>query len=115
MVLVTPWPSRCALLAIVITWAFGLPTANAQTFDSSDGDRAGASEGTGRHGFALLKGVDFQDGTFSSESTPLSRTIWPSRSAQRRQDHLAITSLKELAYARAEILNRRKCQILARR
>jgi hypothetical protein len=36
MVLVTPRLSRCALLAIVITWAFGLPTANAQTFDLSD-------------------------------------------------------------------------------
>jgi hypothetical protein len=36
MVLVTPRASRCALLAMVITWAFGLPTANAQTFDLSD-------------------------------------------------------------------------------
>ena len=36
MVLVTPRVSRCALLSIVITWAFGLATANAQTFDLSD-------------------------------------------------------------------------------
>ena len=28
--------ARYALLAILITWAFGLPTTNAQTFDLSD-------------------------------------------------------------------------------
>ena len=41
MVLVTPRASRCALLASVITWAFGLPTANAQTFDVSRRHRSG--------------------------------------------------------------------------
>lgn len=91
MVLVTPRASRCALLAIVITWAFGLPTANAQTFDLSDATaltpvnvKVAAAEYKGRKavlitwdslkpgeafkdGFALLKGVDFQDGTIEGE------------------------------------------------
>jgi hypothetical protein len=85
MVLVTLRASRCALLAIVITWAFGLPTANAQTFDLSDATalipvnvKAAAADYKGRQavlitkdpskdGFALLKGVDFQDGTIEGE------------------------------------------------
>ena len=91
MVLVTPRASRCALLAMVITWVFGLPAANAQTFDLSDATalapvnvKIAAAEYKGRKavlitrdwlkpgeafkdGFALLKGVDFQDGTIEGE------------------------------------------------
>src|SRR5262249_17300964 len=93
MVLVTPRASRCAcaLLAIVSTWAFGLANANAQTFDLSDASalapvnvNVAAGEYKGRkavlitrdwlkpgeafkEGFALLKGVDFQDGTIEGE------------------------------------------------
>jgi hypothetical protein len=83
--------SRSALLAILITWAFGLPTTNAQTFDLSDATdlipvnvKAAAAEYKGRKavlitrdvpkvgevfkdGFAILKGVDFQDGTIEGE------------------------------------------------
>jgi hypothetical protein len=84
--------SRSALLAILITWAFGLPTTNAQTFDLSDATdlipvnvkAAAAAEYKGRKavlitrdvpkvgevfkdGFAILKGVDFQDGTIEGE------------------------------------------------
>jgi hypothetical protein len=36
MFLIKQRASRYALLAILITWAFGLPTTNAQTFDLSD-------------------------------------------------------------------------------
>jgi len=36
MFLIKQRASRSALLAILITWAFGLPTTNAQTFDLSD-------------------------------------------------------------------------------
>src|SRR5690349_11849994 len=91
MVLVTPRISRCALLAIVIASAIGLPIANAQTFDLSDvaalspvNVNVAAAEYKGRKavlitrdwlkpgevfkdGFALLKGVDFQDGTIEGE------------------------------------------------
>ncbi len=82
--------SRYALLAILITWAFGLLTTNAQTFDLSDAtdlipvNVKAAAEYKGRKavlitrdvpkagevfkdGFALLKGVDFQDGTIEGE------------------------------------------------
>jgi len=91
MALVTPRASRCALLAMAITWAFGPPLANAQTFDLSDvaalvpvNVNVAAAEYKGRKavlitrdwlkpgeafkdGFALLKGVDFQDGTLEGE------------------------------------------------
>ncbi|MBV9252225.1 MAG: hypothetical protein JO227_23635, partial [Acetobacteraceae bacterium] len=90
MFLIMQQVSRYALLAI-LTWAFGLPTANAQTFDLSDATdlvpvnvKATAAEYKGRKavlitsdapklgeafkdGFALLKGVDFQDGTIEGE------------------------------------------------
>ena len=36
MVVIKRRASRYALLAILITWAFGPPTTNTQTFDSSD-------------------------------------------------------------------------------
>ena len=79
------------LLAILITWAFGLPTSNAQTFPLTDATalvpvnvKAAAVEYKGhkavlitrdwlkpgeafKDGFALLKGVDFQDGTIEGE------------------------------------------------
>jgi hypothetical protein len=82
---------RPALLAILITWAFGLPTSNAQTFPLADATalvpvnvKTVAAEYKGRKavlitrdatkpgekfkdGFALLKGVDFQDGTIEGE------------------------------------------------
>ena len=90
MFLIKQRASRYALLAILITWAFGLPTTNAQTFDLSDATalvpvnvKAAAGEYKGRKaalitrdvpnngafkdGFALLKGVDFQDGTIEGE------------------------------------------------
>ena len=90
MFLIKQRASRYALLAILITWAFGLPTTNAQTFDLSDATdlipvnvKAAAAEYKGRKavlitrdvpkdgvfkdGFALLKGVDFQDGTIEGE------------------------------------------------
>ena len=41
MFLIKQRASRYALLAILITWAFGLPTTNAQTFDLSDAHRYG--------------------------------------------------------------------------
>ena len=86
MFLIKQRASRSALLAI-LTWAFGLPTTNAQTFDLSDATdlipvnvKAAAAEYKGRKavlitrdgnapkdGFALLKGVDFQDGTIEGE------------------------------------------------
>src|SRR5580693_741454 len=91
MFLIKQRASRYALLAILITWAFGLPTTNAQTFDLSDATdlvpvnvKAAAAEYKGRkavlitrdvpkvgevfkNGYALLKGVDFQDGTIEGE------------------------------------------------
>jgi hypothetical protein len=91
MFLIKQRASRSALLAIFITWAFGLSTTNAQTFDLSDATdlvpvnvKAAAVEYKGRKvvlitkdvpkmgevfkdGFALLKGVDFQDGTIEGE------------------------------------------------
>src|SRR5262245_30534116 len=90
MFLIKHSASRYLLLAILITWAFGLATANAQTFDLSDATelvpvnvKAAAVEYKGRKavlitrdapkdgvfkdGFALLKGVDFQDGTIEGE------------------------------------------------
>ena len=80
-----------ALLAILIIWAFGPPTSNAQTFALTDATalvpvnvKAAVAEYKGRKavvitrdatkpgekfkdGFALLKGVDFQDGTIEGE------------------------------------------------
>jgi hypothetical protein len=95
MFLIKKRASRYALLTILIAWAFGLPTTNAQTFDLSDATalipvnvKAAAAEYKGRKavlitrdvpkdgvpkdgvfkdGFALLKGVDFQDGTIEGE------------------------------------------------
>ena len=85
MFLIKQSASRPALLAILITWAFGLPTSNAQTFALTDATalvpvnvKAAAAEYKGRKavlitkdpskdGFALLKGVDFQDGTIEGE------------------------------------------------
>ena len=91
MFLIKQPASRLALLAILITWAFGLPTSNAQTFALTDATalvpvnvKAAAAEYKGRKavlitreapktrdeakdGFALLKGVDFQDGTIEGE------------------------------------------------
>jgi hypothetical protein len=91
MFLIKQRASRYALLAILITWAFGLPTSNAQTFPLADATalvpvnvKAAAAEYKGRKavlitrdvpkpgekfkdGFALLKGVDFQDGTIEGE------------------------------------------------
>src|SRR5450432_1184363 len=91
MFLIKQPASRPALLAILITWAFGLPTSNAQTFALTDATalvpvnvKAAAAEYKGRKavlitrdkpktideakdGFALLKGVDFQDGTIEGE------------------------------------------------
>jgi hypothetical protein len=87
MFLIKQRASRYALLAILITWAFGLPTSNAQTFALTDATalvpvnvKAAAVEYKGRKavlitrdgdspkdGFALLKGVDFQDGTIEGE------------------------------------------------
>jgi hypothetical protein len=90
MFLIKQRASRYPWLAILITWAFGSPTANAQTFDLSDATelvpvnvKAAAVEYKGRKavlitsdvtkdgvfkdGFALLKGVDFQDGTIEGE------------------------------------------------
>jgi hypothetical protein len=91
MFLIKQRASRDALLAILITWAFGLPTTNAQSFDLSNATdlvpvnvKAAAAEYKGRkavlitrdvpkmgevfkNGFALLKGVDFQDGTIEGE------------------------------------------------
>ena len=90
MFLIKQRASGYALLAILITWAFGLPTTNAQTFDLSGATdlipvnvKAAAVEYKGRKavlitrdvpkdgvfkdGFALLKGVDFQDGTIEGE------------------------------------------------
>src|SRR5512142_2184564 len=91
MFLIKQPASGPALLAILITWAFGLPTSNAQTFALSDTTalvpvnvKAVAAEYKGRKavlitrdflkpgeafrdGFALLKGVDFQDGTIEGE------------------------------------------------
>lgn len=91
MFLIKQRASRYALLAILITWASGLPTTNAQTFHLSDATdlvpvnvKAAAAEYKGRKavlitrdvpkagevfkdGFALLKGVDFQDGTIEGE------------------------------------------------
>ena len=79
------------LLPILVTWAFGLPITNAQTFRLSDtadlvpvNVKAVAAEYKGRkavlvtrdvpktrdedkEGFALLKGADFQDGTIEGE------------------------------------------------
>ena len=50
------------MLAIVITWAFGLPTANAQTFDLSDATelvpvnvKAAAVEYKGRKGVVITR------------------------------------------------------------
>jgi hypothetical protein len=86
------------LLAIVIAGAFGLPTANAQTFDLSDATalapvnvNVAAAEYKGRKavlittdwlkpgeafkdGFALLKGVDFQDGIIEGRMRIVDRT-----------------------------------------
>ena len=85
MFLIKQSASRPALMAILITWAFGLPTSNAQTFALTDATalvpvnvKAAAAEYKGRKavlitndgakdGFALLKGVDFQDGTIEGE------------------------------------------------
>jgi hypothetical protein len=90
MFLIRQRASRYALPAILITWAFGPPTTNAQTFDLSDATdlvpvnvKAAAAEYKGRKavlitrdvpkdgvfkdGFALLKGVDLQDGTIEGE------------------------------------------------
>ena len=91
MFLIKQPASRPALLAILITWAFGLPTSNTQTFALTDATalvpvnvKAAAAEYKGRKavlitrdapktreedkdGFALLKGVDFQDGTIEGE------------------------------------------------
>src|SRR5262245_55078787 len=89
MFLIKQAASRPALLAILITWAFSLPTSNAQTFALTDATdlvpvnvKAAAVEYKGRKavlitsvpkdgvfndGFALLKGVDFQDGTIEGE------------------------------------------------
>jgi len=76
MFLIKQPASRPALLAILITWAFGLPASNAQTFALTDATalvpvnvKATAAEYKGRKavlitndgakdGFALLKGVD---------------------------------------------------------
>jgi hypothetical protein len=91
MFLIKQPASMPALLAILITSAFGLPTSNAQTFALTDATalvpvnvKAAAVEYKGRKavlitrdvpktrdedkdGFALLKGVDFQDGTIEGE------------------------------------------------
>jgi hypothetical protein len=85
MFLIKQRASRYALPAILISWAFGQPTTNAQTFDLSDATdlvpvnvKAAAAEYKGRKavlitkdpskdGLALLKGVDFQDGTIEGE------------------------------------------------
>jgi len=90
MFLIKQPAGRPALLAILITW-FGLPTSNAQTFPLADATalvpvnvKAVAAEYKGRKavlitrnatkpgekfkdGFALLRGVDFQDGTIEGE------------------------------------------------
>ena len=78
---------RPALLAALVTWAFGLPTSNAQIFALTDTTdlvpvnvTAATVEYKGRKavlitrdpqvqkdGFALLKGVDFEDGTIEGE------------------------------------------------
>jgi len=91
MFLIKQPAGRPPLLAILITWAVGLPTSNAQTFPLADATalvpvnvKAVAAEYKGRKavlitrdstkpgekfkdGFALLKGVDFQDGTIEGE------------------------------------------------
>src|SRR5580700_207497 len=96
MFLIKKRASRYALLTILIAWAFGLPTTNAQTFDLSDATalipvnvKADAAaeykgrkavlitrdvpkdgvpkDGVFKDGFAFLKGVDFQDGTIEGE------------------------------------------------
>jgi hypothetical protein len=87
MLRITPPAIRPALLAALVTWAFGLPTLNAQIFALTDTTdlvpvnvKAASVEYKGRKavlitrdpqvqkdGFALLKGVDFQDGTIEGE------------------------------------------------
>ena len=85
MLRITPPAIRPALLAALVTWAFGLPTSNAKTFALTDATavvpvnvKAAAAEYKGRKavlitndpskdGFALLKGVDFQDGTIEGD------------------------------------------------
>jgi hypothetical protein len=91
MFLIKQPASGPALLAVLIIWAFGLPTSNAQTFALTDATalvpvnvKAAVAEYKGRKavlitrdatkpgekfkgGFALLKGVDFQDGTIEGE------------------------------------------------
>jgi hypothetical protein len=91
MIVITQRASRYALLATFVTWAFALPTSttqsNAQTFALTDATalvpvnvKAAAVEYIGRKavritrggdsakgGFALLKGVDFQDRTIEGE------------------------------------------------
>jgi hypothetical protein len=91
MFLIKQRSSRYALPAILITWGSGLPTMNAQTFDLAGATdlipvnvKAAAAEYKGRKavlitrdvpkvgevfkdGFAILKGVDFQDGTIEGE------------------------------------------------
>jgi len=87
MLRITPPAIRPALLAALVTWPFGLPTLNAQIFALTDTTalvpvnvKAASVEYKGRKavlitrdpqvqkdGFALLKGVDFQDGSIEGE------------------------------------------------
>jgi hypothetical protein len=87
MLRITPSAIRPALLAALATWAFSLPTLNAQIFALTDTTdlvpvnvKAASVEYKGRKAvlitrypqvqkdrFALLKDVDFQDGTIEGE------------------------------------------------